>query len=42
MVEAWYFDNDEAVDYREPHKTDATVSLKELFNKTGVEYFKVC
>ena len=43
MVQAWYFDNDTNVDYREPHKSDPPVyvSLEELKKQTGVEYFKV-
>jgi len=40
MVQAWYFDNNEGVDYREPHKSDKQVSLEELYKKTRVEYFK--
>jgi len=43
MVQAWYFDNDTNVDYREPHKSDPPVyvSLEELKKQTGVEYFKI-
>ena len=43
MVKAWYFDNDETVDYREPHQQNPPVylSLEDLYEKTGVEYFKV-
>jgi len=42
MVQAWYFDNDLSVDYREPHKANPPVylSLEDVYEKTGVEYFK--
>lgn len=42
MVQAWYFDNDDTTDFRLPHKADPPVylSLKELYDATGVEYFK--
>ena len=42
MVRAWYLDKSDA-DQRLPHMTDPPrpVSLKELAEKTGVEYFQV-
>lgn len=43
MVRAWFMDNDTTTDQRKEHQLDPPqfVDLKTLYEKTGVEYFKV-
>lgn len=43
MVQVWFMDDDEVSDQRLEHKRSppAYMELKELYNKTGVEYFQV-
>lgn len=43
MVQVWFMDDDVEGDQRLEHKRSppAYMELKDLYNKTGVEYFKV-
>lgn len=43
MVQVWFMDDDVEGDQRLEHKRSPPtyMELKELYNKTGVEYFKV-
>lgn len=47
MVQAWFFDNDKTIDQREPHQLldengqQRLVSINEVQNLSGVEYFKI-
>jgi hypothetical protein len=43
MVRAWYMDNDTTSDQRSEHQLDPPqfLDLKTLYERTGVEYFKV-
>lgn len=43
MVQVWFMDDDVVGDQRLEHKRSPPtyMELKELYNKTGVEYFKV-
>lgn len=44
MVRAWYMDDDLTTDQRLEHHRNppAYIDLKELYELTGVKYFKVC
>lgn len=43
MVQVWFMDDDVVGDQRLEHKRSPPIymELRELYNKTGVEYFKV-